>query len=102
MASGSSMPFSSLQPTPTGGRKPKNLGEFIARVQAERGFRNVTEESLKKEIEDRKNGVVDLKAQEVDTAMADGNEDEEEPADANAARLEVLRNIEYVGLPATL
>ncbi|KAI8295882.1 Mediator of RNA polymerase II transcription subunit 17 [Colletotrichum sp. SAR 10_98] len=93
MASGSSMPFSSLQPTPTGGRKPKNLAEFIARVQSERGFRNVTEESLKQEIEDRKNGVADVKEEE-DTAMADGNEDEEEPADANAARNEVLRNID--------
>ncbi|KAF9871543.1 RNA polymerase ii mediator complex component [Colletotrichum karsti] len=94
MASGTSMPFSSLQPIPAGGRKPKNLGEFIARVQAERGFRNVTEESLKQEIEDRKNGVADVKEEE-DTAMADGNNDEdEEPADANAVRMDVLRNID--------
>ncbi|KAL0937743.1 RNA polymerase ii mediator complex component [Colletotrichum truncatum] len=92
MASGSSMPFSSLHPTPNGGRKPKNLGEFIARVQAERGFRNVTEESLKQEIEDRNDGVAEVK--EEDTPMADEKENEEEPADANAARMEVLKNID--------
>lgn len=88
------MPYTSLRPTPMGSRKPKNLGEFIARVQAERGFRNVTEESLKKEIEDRKNGVVEVK--EEDTPMADANENEEDTPDANAARMEVLKSIESV------
>ncbi|GKT62278.1 RNA polymerase II mediator complex component SRB4 [Colletotrichum tofieldiae] len=94
MASGSSMPFSSLHPVPTGGRKPKSLGEFIARVQKERGFRNVTEESLKEEVENKKNGAAEVK--EEDTAMSDGNDDDEEPPDAGAARMEVLRNIESV------
>ncbi|KAK1483926.1 RNA polymerase II mediator complex component SRB4 [Colletotrichum cuscutae] len=92
MASGSSMPFSSLHPVPTGDRKPKSLGEFIARVQAERGFRNVTEESLKEEVENKKNGVGEVK--EEDTTMAEGDEEDEEPPDAGAARMEVLRNIE--------
>ncbi|GKT50774.1 mediator of RNA polymerase II transcription subunit 17 [Colletotrichum spaethianum] len=93
MASGSSMPFSSLHPVPTGGRKPKSLGEFIARVQSERGFRNVTEESLKEEVENKKNGEAEVK--EEDTAMSDGDDDnDEEPPDAGAARMEVLRNIE--------
>ncbi|KAK1992148.1 RNA polymerase II mediator complex component SRB4 [Colletotrichum falcatum] len=86
------MPFSSLHPVPTGGRKPKSLGEFIARVQSERGFRNVTEESLKDEVENQKNGDAEVKDQ--DTAMSDGNADEEEPPDAAAARMEVLRNID--------
>ncbi|UQC83193.1 RNA polymerase II mediator complex component SRB4 [Colletotrichum lupini] len=92
MASGSSMPFSSLHPVPTGDRKPKSLGEFIARVQAERGFRNVTEESLKEEVENKKNGVGEVK--EEDTTMAEGDEEDEEPPDAGAARMEVLRNID--------
>ncbi|KAF6838925.1 RNA polymerase ii mediator complex component [Colletotrichum plurivorum] len=92
MAPGSTMPFTSLRPTPMGSRKPKNLGEFIARVQAERGFRNVTEEGLRKEIEDRKNGVVNVK--EEDTPMADANDNEEDPPDANAARMEVLKSID--------
>ncbi|KAK1971978.1 RNA polymerase II mediator complex component SRB4 [Colletotrichum sublineola] len=92
MASGSSMPFSSLHPVPTGGRKPKSLGEFIARVQSERGFRNVTEESLKEEAEKQKNG--DAEVKDEDTAMSDGNADDEEPPDAAAARMEVLRNID--------
>ncbi|KAK1985890.1 RNA polymerase II mediator complex component SRB4 [Colletotrichum cereale] len=92
MASGSSMPFSSLHPVPTGGRKPKSLGEFIARVQSERGFRNVTEESLKEEAENQKNGEAEV--EEEDTAMSDGNADDQEPPDAAAARMEVLRNID--------
>ncbi|KXH46333.1 RNA polymerase II mediator complex component SRB4 [Colletotrichum simmondsii] len=92
MASGSSMPFSSLHPVPTGDRKPKSLGEFIARVQAERGFRNVTEESLKEEVENKKNGVGEVK--EEDTTMAEGDDEDEEPPDAGAARMEVLRNID--------
>ncbi|KAL2883983.1 RNA polymerase II mediator complex subunit [Colletotrichum sp. CLE4] len=92
MASGSSMPFSSLHPVPTGDRKPKSLGEFIARAQAERGFRNVTEKSLKEEVENKKNDVGEVK--EEDTAMADGDDEDEEPLDAGAARMEVLRNID--------
>ncbi|OHE96621.1 RNA polymerase II mediator complex component SRB4 [Colletotrichum orchidophilum] len=92
MASGSSMPFSSLPPVPMGGRKPKSLGEFIARVQAERGFRNVTEESLKEEVENKKDGTAEV--QEEDTTVAEGNDEDEEPLDAGAARMEVLRNID--------
>ncbi|TDZ33507.1 Mediator of RNA polymerase II transcription subunit 17 [Colletotrichum trifolii] len=91
MASGQSMPFSSLHPNPTGGRKPRNLGGFIARVQAERGFRNVTENSLKQEVSDRKNGFTQVP--EEPTCTADGD-DESDPTDAVAARVEVLRNID--------
>ncbi|GJC97118.1 RNA polymerase II mediator complex component SRB4 [Colletotrichum higginsianum] len=94
MASGSSMPFSSLHPIPTGSRKPKSLGEFIARVQSDRGFRNVTEESLRKELENKQNDAAEVK--EEDTVMAEGIDDSEEPPDAGAARMEVLRNIESV------
>ncbi|KAJ3939623.1 RNA polymerase II mediator complex subunit [Colletotrichum fioriniae] len=100
MASGSSMPFSSLHPVPTGDRKPKSLGEFIARVQAERGFRNVTEESLKEEVENKKNGVGEVK--EEDTTMVEGDDEDEEPLDAGAARMEVLRNIDPAQAGVTL
>ncbi|KAK6224865.1 RNA polymerase II mediator complex component SRB4 [Colletotrichum tabaci] len=92
MASGSSMPFSSLHPIPTGSRKPKSLGEFIARVQSDRGFRNVTEESLREELENKQNDAAEVK--EEDTVMAEGIDDSEEPPDAGAARMEVLRNID--------
>ncbi|TQN73229.1 Mediator of RNA polymerase II transcription subunit 17 [Colletotrichum shisoi] len=92
MAPGSSMPFSSLHPIPTGSRKPKSLGEFIARVQSDRGFRNVTEESLREELESKQNDAAEVK--EEDTAMAEGIDDGEEPPDAGAARMEVLRNID--------
>lgn len=55
-----------LRPVPQSDRRPKNLGEFIARVNADRGFRNVTEESLRKEVEveAEANGI--LESKEVD------------------------------------
>ena len=82
-----------------GDKKPKNIGEFVARMHAERGgFRGITEESLRKEIEEQHNGVVE----DADTAMASGSEDEDavQPPtaeDIRKSRDEVLRNIECVG-----
>ncbi|KAI2611802.1 subunit 17 of mediator complex-domain-containing protein [Hypoxylon sp. NC1633] len=96
-------PFS-LRPWPIGDKKPKNLGEFIARVNAERGgFRNVTEAKLREEV----------KAQEDGRAEVDGSSDSEVPedleeADADksknviAAREEFLRNIEIAHQSAML
>lgn len=63
-----------LPPLPVGDRRPKSIAEFIARVNTERGgFRNVTEESLDKEIEDEANGLVE--SQEID--IKDASEAEE-------------------------
>jgi mediator of RNA polymerase II transcription subunit 17, fungi type len=91
-------PSFSLRPWPTGDRKPKNLAEFIARVNAERGaFRNVTEESLKEEIRVREQEDP-TGADDVEMAGSEaGEQDEEtEAKDLNAARNEMLKNIEYV------
>jgi mediator of RNA polymerase II transcription subunit 17, fungi type len=92
----SQAPFS-LRPWPTGDKKPKNLGDFIARISAERGsFRNVTEGKLREEIkaeEDRRNG---------DGGQDEGSESDSEDADAAsdktkdvaAVREDFLKNIE--------
>lgn len=74
MASSSASTFA-LSPLPVGDRRPKTIAEFIARVNAERGgFRNVTQDSLQKEIEDEANGVVD--SMEVD--MKDEADEDDE------------------------
>lgn len=76
MASTPSTTFA-LSPLPVGDRRPKTIAEFIARVNAERGgFRNVTQDSLQKEIEDGANGLVE--SLEVD--MKDAAEDEDDLA----------------------
>ncbi|KAI1496616.1 subunit 17 of mediator complex-domain-containing protein [Biscogniauxia marginata] len=101
MASISASPFS-IRPWPIGDKKPKHLGEFIARVNAERnGFRNVTEAQLRDEIKDQDEGRMDID-------KTDGSSDEEEEADADksksviAAREEFLRNIEIAHQSAML
>lgn len=69
-----------LPPLPVGDRKPKSIADFIARVNAERGgFRNVTQDSLDKEIEDETNGLVE--AMEVDTKDASETEDPTDQVD---------------------
>lgn len=68
-------PFA-LRPLPCGDRRPKNLAEFIQRVNTERdGFLNVTEESLRKEMEAEANGIVESK--EIDMADADTAQEED-------------------------
>lgn len=61
-----------LRPVPQSDRRPKNLGEFIARVNADRGFRNVTEESLRKEMEAEAEANGILESKEVDMANDEG------------------------------
>lgn len=94
MASSAQSPFS-LRPWPTPDRKPKSLAEFIARVNATpNGFRNVTEESLRKEIEAEENGAADANDQ-----MSIDSEEEENSTTATveeirAARDEMIKNSE--------
>lgn len=106
MSSSQSKPVSfSIRPLqPPNDRKPKNLSEFIARINAQTpgGFRNVRQADLQKQIDDKKQ-----KQNEDDNGdiqMYDGAADEEEEAesdatkDLTAARNEVLHNIEYGSL----
>ncbi|CAJ2504477.1 Uu.00g118710.m01.CDS01 [Anthostomella pinea] len=101
MASISASPFS-LRPWPTGDKKPKNLSEFISRVNAERnGFRNVTEAKLREEIAAQEEGRMDVDA-------AEGSTDDEEDPETDkskgviAARDEFLRNLEFAHQSALL
>jgi mediator of RNA polymerase II transcription subunit 17 len=106
MSTAEPTPFS-LRPWPRGDRKPHNLGEFIARVQAERGgFRNVTEESVGEELAATpEDGVAaEEQATDEDAVMEDEAEGAAEtgstaPKDAAAARNDMLRNVECVVPP---
>ena len=99
MATGDGPPLS-LRPFPVADRKPKNVADFIPRVNAQAGgFRVVTEDRLREEISASEeardeNGGRDL-------AMSDAEEDDggdDAATDPNQARTEVLKNIEY-GFP---
>lgn len=100
----SASPFS-LRPWPTGDKKPKNLGEFVARVNAEPGgFRSVTEAKLREEIrelEERQDDDAadnDASAGDASSAADDDDDEEGDTKDALVAREEFLRNCELVFL----
>lgn len=100
----SAMPYSSLRPLPVGGHRPKNIGDFIARIQAERGFRNVSEASLREEITAKQARAAGADGDNDDVDMAsgtgaddsDGNRDDDDAKDVYAVRNEILQNIECV------
>lgn len=94
MASGAGSPFT-LRPAPADDRKPKNLSEFIARVNVNKGgFRNLREEDLRKELEAQKNGMVD--STNADSSDDSDNGDNADPeSDNRAARDEILKDIRY-------
>ncbi|KAJ4857255.1 subunit 17 of mediator complex domain-containing protein [Trichoderma breve] len=101
MSSGDGPPPLSLRPFPVADQKPKNLAEFIARVNAQPGgFRSVTEDKLRE----------DLKSSENSDGAADHDEDMSEAGaendvaekDPNVARMEVLKNIDIASNIALL
>ncbi|KAG5927153.1 hypothetical protein E4U42_002564, partial [Claviceps africana] len=85
----------SLRPFPVADRAPKNLAEFIARVNTQPGgFRAVTEEKLRDEIRSRENtAAADSDPDDVDMSDA-GHEEDPDSQDPGLARIEVLKNIE--------
>jgi mediator of RNA polymerase II transcription subunit 17, fungi type len=98
MALGDGPPLS-LRPFPVADKKPKNLGEFIARVNAQPGgFRLLSEARLREQA--ALNSQKDKDAvDEADMDMSDGDEEDEEDEedaanDPGQARMEVLKNIE--------
>ncbi|KAI0018832.1 subunit 17 of mediator complex-domain-containing protein [Xylariomycetidae sp. FL0641] len=91
--SGNSSPFS-LRPWPTNDKKPKNLAEFIARINTERaGFRNVTEAQLREELQSQDEGRMDLDEPPPESESDDDN-DVDRSKSIVVAREEFLRNIE--------
>ncbi|EJT70420.1 hypothetical protein GGTG_11444 [Gaeumannomyces tritici R3-111a-1] len=102
----------SLRPWPTGDKRPKSLAEFIARVKSAgpEGFRGISEDELRKEVELETAGIAST-----ETAAADGDvEMESGPADGDesttavtadtirTARDEALRNIDMAHQNAML
>ncbi|PHH78727.1 hypothetical protein CDD80_6362 [Ophiocordyceps camponoti-rufipedis] len=92
--------FLSLRPVPIADKEPKNLAEFISRVNAQPGgFRDVTESALREAIETNGDASVE------DVVMVDAVEEEDAAApskDAASARLEVLKGVDIAGNTAML
>jgi mediator of RNA polymerase II transcription subunit 17 len=89
----------SLRPPPVADRKPRNIAEFIARVNAQPGgFRALSEAKLREEIaqENATNG--DSQQKDVDMVEADEDEEEEDQVatrDPQEVRMEMFKNLEY-------
>lgn len=106
MASSNQSPqalFSVRPLQPLNDRRPKNLSEFISRVNAQAGgFRNVRQDELQKQVEEKRQKL-HHDGNDDDVHMYDGTADEEdeqadsdsETKDLTAARNNMLRNIEY-------
>lgn len=87
-------PFS-LRPWPIGDKKPKTLGEFIARVNAEKGgFRNVTEEKLREQIAAEEEGRAEIERPSSSSSSEEEETDADKTKNILEAREEVLRNLE--------
>ncbi|EFY89126.1 RNA polymerase II mediator complex component SRB4, putative [Metarhizium acridum CQMa 102] len=101
MASPDGPPLS-LRPFPVADKAPRNLAEFIARVNTQSGgFRDVTENKLQDEI--KSNQIVNgADSDQEDVDMSDLGHDEEPVKDAAAVRMDVLKNIEIAGNTAML
>ncbi|KAG6033091.1 hypothetical protein E4U41_007007 [Claviceps citrina] len=93
----------SLRPFPVADKAPKNLAEFIARVNTQPGgFRLVTEERLRDEIRSRNMPPAgDSDPEDVDMSDA-GNDADDQDRDPSLARMEVLKNIEIASNTAML
>lgn len=97
MASGDGPPLS-MRPFPVADKSPKNLADFIARVNAlPGGFRSVTETSLEEDIHARNE--TDGEDVDMSSDADDDNDDDDDEEDASAkdpvvARMEVLKHIE--------
>ncbi|KAL7900789.1 subunit 17 of mediator complex domain-containing protein [Trichoderma sp. SZMC 28014] len=91
----------SLRPFPVADQKPKNLAEFIARVNAQPGgFRSITEEKLREELRNSEDpDAADDQDEELSEAAGEADVAEKDP---NVARMEVLKNIDIAGNAALL
>jgi len=97
-------PFS-LRPWPKGDKKPKNLAEFVARVNAEPGgFRSVTEDQLRDDIriQEATAGLDQQSSSSDDSDDEDESKDDEDTKDALAAREEFFRSCDHAHQSAML
>ncbi|VUC30343.1 unnamed protein product [Clonostachys rosea] len=98
MVSEESTPLS-LRPVPVADRKPKNLAEFIARINAQPGgFRGLTETKLREEAVELENGNSTAEDDDVDMSNGEDEGEAEEPEaptrDPAQVRNEVLAEVE--------
>ncbi|KAK0756555.1 hypothetical protein N5P37_010708 [Trichoderma harzianum] len=101
MSSGDGPPPLSLRPFPVADQKPKNLAEFIARVNAQPGgFRSVTEDKLREDLKSSENS--DGAADHDEEMSEAGAENDVAEKDPNVARMEVLKNIDIASNIALL
>lgn len=99
-------PFS-LRPWPTGDKKPKNLAEFVARVNSEPGgFRSVTEDQLRDDIRIHEAtataGLDHQSSSDDDSDDEDETKDDDDTKDALAAREEFFRSCDHAHQSAML
>ncbi|KAI1328727.1 subunit 17 of mediator complex-domain-containing protein [Xylariaceae sp. FL0255] len=97
MSSDNQSPFS-LRPWPISDKKPKSIGEFIARLNAQPGgFRGLNQAQLQRDIDAQEQGQGDE-----DGPSEDESDEGEKPKTAIAARDEFLKNIEVAHQSAML
>ncbi|KAJ4310874.1 RNA polymerase II mediator complex subunit [Fusarium piperis] len=99
----------SLRPNPVADCRPKNIADFITRVNAQPGgFRALSEDKLREDIAAR--GAANGDAEDKDVDMTETGQDEEDEDDEDQettrdpqeVRMEVLRNIDIAGNTAFL
>ena len=95
MAPGEGAPLS-LRPFPVADKKPKNLAEFVARVNAQPGgFRELKSARLLEEIAARETSGSN-EDEDMDVSEDDDDEDEKAAGEADPAKVrqEILMNLE--------
>lgn len=89
----------SVRPPPVADRKPRNIADFIARVNAQPGgFRTISEAKLREEIAQENVAGGDLQHKDVDMAEADeddNDDDHDATRDPQEVRMEMFKNLEY-------
>ncbi|PHH86145.1 hypothetical protein CDD83_10661 [Cordyceps sp. RAO-2017] len=92
-----------LRPFPVADKDPKNLAEFIARVNAQPGgFRDVTEAKLREEISASQDVKDMVDEDDVDMVDVADEDDAATSKDPNIARMEVLKFIDIASNTAML
>ena len=89
----------SVRPPPVADRKPRNIADFIARVNAQPGgFRAISEAKLREEIAQENAAGGDSQHKDVDMAEADeddNDDDHDATRDPQEVRMEMFKNLEY-------
>ncbi|KAI1816149.1 subunit 17 of mediator complex-domain-containing protein [Poronia punctata] len=97
-------PFS-LRPWPVGGKEPKTIAEFVARVNTlPGGFRELDEEKLRRKVRAKQRGEADYDVMDGSSDEDDEEDDSEEGKEKTAmdAREEFLRNLDSAHQSAML